>query len=587
MKGEEVKRGVMKRIAIFLLVGVVCVGFGWAAYQATAAPEMPLSGYVPAGALLHLQARDFSSLLADWNGSPQKQQWLQSSNYEVFSRSRLLLRLKDAGQQFSTAAGLPPDMNFLAQMAGKQTAFALYDIGKLQFLYITRLPSASAMQTQLWQTRAGFETRTAGRTTFYLRRDPESEREVEFAVRGDYLVLATREDLMSGALQLMEGSKDRSLESEPWWAQSVAAAGATGDLRMVLNLERIVPSPYFRSYWVQQNVTDMKQYSAAVSDLFRSNKEYREDRVLIKKTQTTAPPTARVPADRVEATADLIRLVPESAAVYQAKAYPSPDSCLELLEAKILAPHMGPALAGQLAPQVQLTSGETGTSSDLETRIDQAPVRHATKAEGSSPLKEILKKNQVVAALQVQSTERDTAGVFARIHAAIVLAGSSDWDEAGVRAALAAILQPSLTASQLGIGWRQAGGYYEMDGLHPLMAAVRGKYLIVSNDSGLISGVLANLNLANPNRKPDSQPAVFIAGFNHSRERENFARLTRVVDRPDVNAGNFPGAERQPQFFSENMASLSATLAAVSSEKIVVRDTGDKVLQTVTYQWLQ
>jgi hypothetical protein len=586
MKGEEVKRGVMKRIAIFLLVGVVCVGFGWAAYQATAAPEMPLSGYVPAGALLHLQARDFSSLLADWNGSPQKQQWLQSSNYEVFSRSRLLLRLKDAGQQFSTAAGLPPDMNFLAQMAGKQTAFALYDIGKLQFLYITRLPSASAMQTQLWQTRAGFETRTAGRTTFYLRRDPESEREVEFAVRGDYLVLATREDLMSGALQLMEGSKDRSLESEPWWAQSVAAAGATGDLRMVLNLERIVPSPYFRSYWVQQNVTDMKQYSAAVSDLFRSNKEYREDRVLIKKTQTTAPPTARVPADRVEATADLIRLVPESAAVYQAKAYPSPDSCLELLEAKILAPHMGPALAGQLAPQVQLTSGETGTSSDLETRIDQAPVRHATKAEGS-PLKEILKKNQVVAALQVQSTERDTAGVFARIHAAIVLAGSSDWDEAGVRAALAAILQPSLTASQLGIGWRQAGGYYEMDGLHPLMAAVRGKYLIVSNDSGLISGVLANLNLANPNRNPDSQPAVFIAGFNHSRERENFARLTRVVDRPDVNAGNFPGAERQPQFFSENMASLSATLAAVSSEKIVVRDTGDKVLQTVTYQWLQ
>jgi hypothetical protein len=596
MKGEEVKRGVMKRIAIFLLIGVVCMGFGWAAYQATAAPEMPLSGYVPAGALLYLQARDFSSLLADWNGSPQKQQWLQSSNYEVFSRSRLLLRLKDAGQQFSTAAGLPPDLNFLAQMAGKQTAFALYDIGKLQFLYITRLPSASAMQTQLWQTRARFETRTAGGTSFYLRHDPESEREVEFAVSGDYLVLATREDLMSGALQLMEGSKDRSLESEPWWAQSVAAAGATGDLRMVLNLERIVPSPYFRSYWVQQNVTDMKQYSAAVSDLFRSSKEYREDRVLIKKTQTTAeappvgrslPPTALVPADRVEATADLVRLVPESAAVYQAKAYPSHDSCLELLEAKILAPHMGPALAGQLAPQMQLTSGETGTSSDLETRIDQAPVRHATEAEGSAPLKEMLRKNQVVAALQVQSTERDTAGVFARIHSAIVLAGSSDWDEAGVRAALAAFLRPSLTASKLGIGWRQAGGYYEMDGLHPLMAAVRGEYLIVSNDSGLISGVLANLNLSNPNRKPDSQPAVFIAGFNHSRERENFGRLTSVVDRPDVNAGNFPGAERQPQFFSENMASLSATLAAVSSEKIVVRDAGDKVLQTVTYQWLQ
>ena len=35
------------------------------------------------------------------------------------------------------------------------------------------------------------------------------------------------------------------------------------------------------------------------------------------------------------------------------------------------------------------------------------------------------------------------------------------------------------------------------------------------------------------------------------------------------------------------VAALLATLAAVSSEKFVVRDAGDKVLQTVTYQWSQ
>jgi hypothetical protein len=52
---------------------------------------------------------------------------------------------------------------------------------------------------------------------------------------------------------------------------------------MVLNLEKIVPSPYFRSYWVQQNITDLKSYAAAVSDMFRSGSEYREERVLLKK----------------------------------------------------------------------------------------------------------------------------------------------------------------------------------------------------------------------------------------------------------------------------------------------------------------
>ncbi len=276
-----------KATAIVLLIGAVSMGLGWAAYQTAAMPQPRLSTLVPSGALLYLQAKDFSALLADWNGSPQKQAWLRSSNYEVFSRSRLLLRLNDAAKQFAAAAGLPPDMNFMSQAAGSESALALYDIGKLQFVYITRLPSANAMQNQLWQTRAKFETRSAGGLTFYLRRDPESQREVEFAVHENYLLLATREDLMASTLQRMAGGngegKDSTIDAEPWFARSVAAAGPVGDLRMVLNLEKIVPSPYFRSYWVQQNISDMKSYSASVSDLFRSGNEYREERVLLKK----------------------------------------------------------------------------------------------------------------------------------------------------------------------------------------------------------------------------------------------------------------------------------------------------------------
>ena len=129
------------------------------------------------------------------------------------------------------------------------------------------------------------------------------------------------------------------------------------------------------------------------------------------------------------------------------------------------------------------------------------------------------------------------------------------------------------------MAWKQASGYYELDGLHPLLTAARGKYLIVSDDPALISGVLANVN-----RKSDLKPATFVAEFDHRRERNNFARLVTLIDRPDMNPS---GGERQPQFLSENIASLSATLAAVASEKIVVRDAGDKVLQTVTYQWSQ
>ena len=560
--------------ATVLLIGAVSMGLGWAAYQTAATPEVPLSRDVPSGALLYLQAKDFSALLADWNRSPQKRAWLGSSNYEVFSRSRLLLRLSDAGKQFATAAGLPPDMNFMSQVAGSESALALYDIGKLQFIYITRLPSASAMQNQLWQTRAKFETRTAAGTTFYLRRDPESQREVEFAVHENYLLLATREDLMASALQLMAGGKDRTIDADPWFSQSVAAAGPVGHLRMVLNLEKIVPSPYFRSYWVQQNVTDMKSYVAAVSDLFRSGNEYREERVLLKKTGDAASTK-----EQGEEVSDLVRLVPAGVGIYEAQLCPSIDPCLDALETKILAPHSGPIPPQQLAPEAQLTSGETGSRSDLETRIDQAPAQHRSDDYGTVALKNMLQKGQVNAVLHLQSTELDTAGVFVKIHSAVALSGSADWDEAAARSALATFIRPSLTASQLGLAWKQASGYYELDGLHPLLAAVRGKYLIVSDDPALISGVLANLN-----RKSDVKPATFVAEFDHRRERNNFTRLVTLIDRPDMNPSV---GDRQPQFLSENIASLSATLAAVSSEKFVVRDAGDKVLQTVTYQWSQ
>ena len=575
----------MKYVLIVLLLASACIGVGWAAHQ-NAVPAGPaLSSYVPAGALVYLETKDFSSLLSAWNGSSEKQSWVKSDNYEVFSRSRLFLRLKEASDQFTVAAGLPPDMKFLSQVAGKQSAIALYDIGKLQFIYVTKLASASSMQTALWQSRAKFETRSAGNVNFYFRREPESEKEVAFAVSGDYLLLATREDLMAGALQLLGGSKDRAIEAEEWWSQSVASAGSPGDLRMVLNLEKIVPSPYFRSYWIQQNITDMKQYRAAVTDLFVSAKEYREERVLLKKTVTGEQKSTEQSAASV---ADLVRLIPASAGVYEAKANPTSDFCFNLLETKLLEPHIGPAVAEQIAPQVQLTSGETGSDTDLETRIDQVPVQSATSKDNSKAVKALFDKNPVHAVLQTQTTERDKDGVFVRIHSAIALLGDADWDEKTVQSTLVDFVRPGLTAGHLGVDWQAKSGYQELDGLWTFTSAVRGKYLMIADDPGLLTGLLANLN-----QKASLTPAVFVAGFNHARERQNFGRLAGLLDTrgelPRVQGGLVivPGQGGNPQFFSGNIRSFSAALSGVFSERIVVHESGEKVLQIVTYEWSQ
>jgi hypothetical protein len=87
------------------------------------------------------------------------------------------------------------------------------------------------------------------------------------------------------------------------------------------------------------------------------------------------------------------------------------------------------------------------------------------------------------------------------------------------------------------------------------------------------------------NQKSDVKPATFIAGFNYARERERFARFTGQLDAQTTGGTSFGQSENTPPFFSRNIASLSSALSGVSSQRIVVRDAGNKVLQTVTYEW--
>jgi hypothetical protein len=341
---------------------------------------------------------------------------------------------------------------------------------------------------------------------------------------------------------------------------------------MALDLEKIVPSPYFRTYWIQQNITEMKQYSAAVSDLFRSAGQYREERVLIRKN---AAPTAS--EDASAAVADLVRFAPVNRGIYEAKALPSGQDCFHLLQAKILAPHLGAAPASRLAPQVQLTNGETGQSSDLETRIDQAPTSGVASNQGVSGLEQLLSNTKMLASLQVQSTEGDPAGVFVRIHSGIVLAAATEWNDADVRSALVGFVSPGFTTSELGVSWQQKPGYAQLDGLWPLSISVKGKYLFVSDDARLLEKMLPG------ERKPGETSAVMIAGFNHANESSNFRRFSSIVDRNAASEG-FPPS-REPQFFSENMVSLSQMIANVSREEFVERNEGNAVLQFVTYDW--
>jgi len=542
-----------------------------------------LAAFMPTGSLLFVESVNFAPLVHDWENSKEKQKWLASDNYQVFSRSRLFLRLQDAQRQFAVAVGAPPDMALLDAVVGAQSALALYDIGNLEFLYITRMPSARGMQNVLWTNREKFEPRKAADIPYYVRTEPEKNRLVAFATAGDCLLLATREDLMAGALGLLSGKSQPRLEDENWYKSAVSAAGPAGDLRLVLNLPLLVKSPHFRSYWIQRNITALKPYSAEVADIHRSETEIREDRVLLKAnppgdTEPRATPsTAPI--------AELLGMVPAQEGIYLAWRAPSADTVLDLVQQKVLMPHAGPVVASQIVPGVALTSGQTGSESDLETRIDVPPLQGATGAPGSEALKKLLNAVPLEAVLEFHSFQNIRQSAFIEPHSAVLIRSSANWDSEGTRNAVRAAIIDLWTTSQIGVSWvaRHEGNadYYQLDGLAPLALATKGPILLLANSGETLKSLLAN----SPGTEVGPN-VVYAAGFRHSAERHNIVKMMRLIEMPLAQQyGGMAGEEgRTPSFFSGNLASLSQSLESVESESLVVEDRGPQLHQTVTYR---
>jgi hypothetical protein len=570
------KRWILAGVGVAISVAAAAVMYR-PSPPAVPAAVRPLDGLAPEGAVLYIEARDFSGLLKRWNSAPEKAAWLGSDSHSAFGQSRLFLRLEKFFGQFGAAVGVPADTEFVTAAAGGASALALYDIGKIQFVYITHLQSGNFVNSALWQTRNKFQMRLAGGMTYFLRNDEESKQVVTFAVVGDYLVLATREDLMLRTLQLLDNEPVRSLSQDPWYSAAVASAPKTqGDLRMVLNMKKIGVEPHFRTYWVQQNLTEMQSYAAAVSDLYCRGNVYREERVLLrKKAPEHDDPTQK---ESTHAVGSLLRMTPSAYGFYRAQAAGGPQALQAFLEA-ILPGQGEPNRPDHAAPKILLNNGEVGNAHDLETRID-IPSGKTMEFDMVSPLlTEPFEQAGPVAYLELQNTLRDTDGVLLSLPELLVVAAARPWDEAAIQRSIQAELAPALSVSDPGFQWHKANApeeYFELEGLHPLYLAVRGRFLYVSHRAEMLA---AALRAAGGPAQEDG--LTYAAGFNHAREGKNFVELASILDRT-------PGPAKKggaPQFFSGSIGGLSLVLDRLESETVTEREENDKLFQILTYTW--
>ncbi|MFN7648619.1 MAG: hypothetical protein ACK5UT_14010 [Acidobacteriota bacterium] len=480
-------------------------------YAQQATGVEPLPRWIPAGAQVYLEARDFGALLREWNASAEKRQWLESANYSVFAKSRLFLRLGDAQGELAAVSGLGLDRLLLEQLAGGASALAVYDIGKLEFLYVTKLAAAPALQTVAGQ----FTNRTAAGVNYSVKSDPATGRTVAFAFRNGWLLVSTSENHLARALELMAGQGGGALAGEGWFER---VAQAQGELRLAANLASLARSPHFRSYWVQRNLPELAELEGAMADLTRSTGAWVETRTLGRKQPASAAPNAA-------ALRAMARAVPDDAGFYRLG--------------------LGAPPARLLAAPAAATFVEGQDAADLETRIDVAPF---TVAGASQEAALAALFGNATAHAVVRTTRLQPDQVFISPGLGVAVLGAANWDAAAARALLP--------------------GY---------AVAAAGPLLYIANHEPLLRAMQAGSALAIPGER-----TVYLASFRHGAERLRLFPMASLIDFAGATPAEQP-EQRTPEFFSENMASLSAALRRFSTATVSRQDEGGKLTETVTY----
>jgi hypothetical protein len=248
---------------------------------------------------------------------------------------------------------------------------------------------------------------------------------------------------------------------------------------------------------------------------------------------------------------------------------------MALVASKLLAPANSAPPAAEAAPIIA-AAPEAGSESDLEARIDEPPLDDRQDALQAQALERLFGAHPLTAMVQVEATRQEANGVFVDNDCAVALVSATAWDAAAARDAVSSAIQGMLTASRLGMSWKEAAGSYAvLEGLNRLALAVRGNTLVLANSPRLVERVLARA--AAP---AAARAGVYAAGLRHERERRNFRAWMRLLDSARPASDN----TTEPKFFSGNLASLSDSLRRVRSATLTAEEKGPAMKQTVVYE---
>jgi len=259
--------------AVLCLIVIACAGLiVYARASRLSRNAFALAEDLPRGAIVYAQFSDLPAFIKRWDDSTLKQQYLDSTNFKQFERRHLALKLFARWQEFNDALGFELDTAAISGAAENRAAIAVYDIGRLDIIFIAPINEEQAAATAFFRGKDQFEEIELPDGTTYYSRDVEAEKgrqkqQIAFAVQHGRFILATNEHLLLRALASINNrsQKDRLADQPSFKALSgeVVPHFAT----VWTDQARLNDDWYFKHYWAMQNVEQLKTIRAGMFDL--------------------------------------------------------------------------------------------------------------------------------------------------------------------------------------------------------------------------------------------------------------------------------------------------------------------------------
>lgn len=287
-----------------------------AIYAASKNSAFQPAGDFPRGALVYVQIADLPAFLKLWNESNFKEKYLNSENFRQFKNSHLGLKLASRGTEFSEASGFPIDSSALESIVENRAAVALYDIGKLEFVFIAPVQEEFFAAAKFTLNRDKFEQQTLEDGTEVYRAKVEADRgrqkqELIFAnVKGRF-VLATSEKLLAQTLNNINGGVLKNRLAEEPEFKSLANKIEPHIATVWVNQTALNEDYYFKRYWLISGAETLKNIRAGIFDFSVEEGKIVEHRKFLLKEKVNLMPINQ------ERAAEMLSLLPEDIPFYR------------------------------------------------------------------------------------------------------------------------------------------------------------------------------------------------------------------------------------------------------------------------------